>query len=84
MIVLKKKNLNQLLLYPRFSCPVCRQKTIIPWYNRPINRLALENLRNNEEYEQAYEKYIKEKDLMIPPIPLDINLATLTTLEIEN
>ena len=58
----EKEKLESTFIVPSFSCPVCRQKKIIPWYNRPINRLALENLRNNEEYEQAYEKYIKEKN----------------------
>ena len=75
---IEKEKLGSAFLVPSFACPVCRQKTIIPWHNRPINRLALENLRENEEYEQAYEKYKKDQDFIDPKIPFDIDLPTLT------
>jgi hypothetical protein len=74
----EREKLESTFIVPSFSCPVCRQKTIIPWYNRPINRLALENLRENEEYEKAYEKYVKDKQFVNPEIPSNINLSTLT------
>lgn len=61
-----------------YSCPICRQKTLLGWFHRPINRLVLQELRNNAEYEEAYLKYKETRD-DIPKlsIPEDVNLSLI-------
>jgi len=64
---------------PIFSCPICRQTTLLAWYLRPINLLILQELRKSQEYEEKYNKYKKEQnDMQQSDIPVDIDLATLT------
>lgn len=63
---------------PIFSCPICRQTTVLGWYLRPTNLLILQKLRKNKEYEDAYNKYKTERGAIIKSdIPPDIDLASL-------
>lgn len=61
-----------------YSCPICRQTTLLGWFHRPINRLILQELRNDEAYEEAYMKY-KENRVDAPKliVPEDIDLALI-------
>jgi len=62
-----------------FSCPICRQTTLLGWYYRPINRLILKELRQTPEYEQAYERYKKQRgDIPKTDIPENVDLAAIT------
>ena len=64
---------------PIFSCPICRQTTLLSWFLRPINLLILQELRKNQEYEEKYNKYKKEQnDIRKSDIPVDMDLATIT------
>jgi len=64
---------------PEYKCPLCRERSIIAWYLRPINRILLNIFRKNLEYEEKYQKYIKNKKDKTIEIPDSINLAELTT-----
>ena len=74
----QKKNLS-IYSVPEYSCPLCRHKTIVEWYERPINRILLSILRNDENYNKKYEKYMKDhKELEeVDEIPEKINLSFL-------
>lgn len=62
-----------------FSCPICRQTTLAKWYLRPINRLILQELRKNTDYEQSYKEYKEKHDeIEKTEIPHNIDLATIT------
>ena len=55
-----------------FTCPICRQSSISPWYTRPINRALLDILLRDSEYIKKHEEYvakridIKTQDLKVP------------------
>ena len=70
-------SIGSAFIIPTYKCPLCRQKTLMPWYLRPINRYLLDLLRKNELYETKYKKY---QENAIPPliIPDNMNLAELT------
>jgi len=62
-----------------YSCPICRQTTLLSWSHRPINRLILQELRNNDAYEEAYNKYKENRnDITSISIPNDIDLAIIS------
>jgi len=75
--MVEKERLESVFVTPNFSCPICRQKTLISWYLRPINRLALEELRKDALYEEAYNKYMDTRNVPILDIPEKINLASI-------
>jgi hypothetical protein len=61
-----------------FSCPICRQTTLAKWYLRPINRLVLQELRKDDDYEHAYNEYkTKHGAIEKTEIPNNIDLATI-------
>ena len=68
---------RSIFLIPNYSCPICRQKTIIAWYARPINRVVLEHLRQDNEYEEKYNKYINSKDDPNIEIPEKLDLSRI-------
>ena len=47
---------------PEYKCPLCREKSIISWFLRPLNRALLNMFRQNPEYELKYQEYIKNKE----------------------
>jgi len=62
-----------------YSCPICRQTTLLGWFHRPINRLILQELRQSKEYEQAYTQYKKNRgNIPKANIPEDVDLSQIT------
>lgn len=74
----EKDKITSAFTVPIFSCPICRQTSLLGWYQRPINRLILTELRKDDAYEQLYKDY-KEKrgDFSETEIPEDVDLATI-------
>ena len=72
---------------PIFKCPLCRESTVLPWSERPINR-ALDNVCK-EKYPEEYLKLEKRQDTIfineakriaaekmeLPPDLLSLNLS---------
>ena len=71
------KNLFQATTY---KCAMCRNETLIKWFNRPINHRLIDILSTNEEYVSSLEEYRKNKK-DIPPetptIPDNVNMASI-------
>ena len=73
-----KKNVLSKFTVPYYKCPLCREKTIVEWYLRPINRVLLNILRKDNDYEHKYIEYKKKNTTKTPDIPSNVNLAALT------
>ena len=75
----EKEKMTSSFIIPTFSCPMCRQTTIVQWYLRPINILILQELRKDKNYEKLYTDYKKNcKTIQQSDIPTDIDLSTIT------
>ena len=73
---------------PKFSCPVCRMTSVIPWHKRKLNH-ALDKIceaRHPERYQRLSDKDSdKENDIPAPPPGLSpasirVNLPELSAL----
>lgn len=73
----EKNKIHSVFSVTSFSCAFCREKTLIPWYLRPINRILLDELRKNENYELEYKKYMCNHKRLDTKIPDNVNLSYL-------
>ena len=55
-----------------YKCPLCRDKTHLSWQHRPVNRIVLDILRKNADYNNAYNNY-KIQFIVNKPFNLKLN-----------
>ena len=72
-----KNKILSVFRLPHYNCPICREKTLKPWFYRPINRALLSLLLDNKEYKKDFENYsndFDEKDYL-ENIPSHLDLS---------
>ena len=62
---------------PIYSCPICRNKSITSYKNRPINRQLLDVFLENENYSKNYYTKNNEQDINIITKCKNINFSHL-------
>jgi len=72
------ENNNLVFTATIYKCPLCRSQTYLDIQYRPINRILLDQLRKDPEYEQKYNEYIKNKKDNIEEFSEKIDLGKLT------